>query len=153
VKGTKRKKIQLALRIHVDVAARHERLLLHADARRQSIVGLAGSAAACSSCPRSGTGSSRSHSARPCSRRRRPSLRRAAVGPPSARNDGRLRRCANHGLGLREVHVVLPRRLVLQHDLTWICTCAHRIVLAAYDASKTTGCTVARTHDSLSCSL
>jgi len=55
--------------------------------------------------------------------------------------------------GLRQVHVVLPCRLVPQHDLTWISTCAHRIVLAAYDASKTTGCTVARTHASSSCLL
>jgi hypothetical protein len=55
--------------------------------------------------------------------------------------------------GLRQVHVVLPRRLVPQHDLTWICTCAHRIVLAAYDASRTTGSTFVRTHASSSCSL
>ena len=142
VKGTKRMKTRLALRVHEDVAARHEWLLLHADARRRRVVGLAGSAAACSSCRRSGTGSSRSRSARPCSRRRHPSLWRAAAGPLSAHTGGRLR-CANDTLGLRQVHVVLPRRPVPQHDLTWICTCAHCIVLAAYDASKTTGCTVA----------
>jgi len=51
---------------------------------------------------------------------------------------------------LRHVHFVLPRLLVPQHDLTWICTCAHRIILAAHDASKTTGCTIARTHALLS---
>jgi len=33
VKGTKRMKTQLALRVHEDVAVRNERLLLHADAR------------------------------------------------------------------------------------------------------------------------
>jgi len=153
VRGTNRMKTQLALRVHEDVAARHELLLLHADTGRRRVVGLAaGSAAACSSCCRAGTCSSRSRSARPCSRRRRPSLRRAAAGPPSARTGGGLR-CANNTLGLRQVHVVLPRRLVLQHDLTWICTCAHRILLAAYDASKTTGCTIARTRASSSCSL
>jgi len=32
VKGTKRMKTQLALRVHEDVTIRHERLLLHADA-------------------------------------------------------------------------------------------------------------------------
>ena len=41
-------KTQLALRVHEDVAARHERLLLHADALRRRVVGLAGSAAVCS---------------------------------------------------------------------------------------------------------
>jgi len=34
-------KIQLALRVHEDVAARHKRLLLHADACRRRVVGLA----------------------------------------------------------------------------------------------------------------
>jgi len=75
-------------RVHEDVAVRHEQILLHADACRQSAVGLTGSAAVCSSCPRSSTSSSRSRSARPCSRRRRPSLRRAAATPPSARTAG-----------------------------------------------------------------
>ena len=36
VKGTKRMKTQLALRVHEDVAVRHERLLLHANACRQA---------------------------------------------------------------------------------------------------------------------
>jgi len=101
---------------------------------------------------RSGTGSLWSRSVWPCSRRRCPSLRRAAAGPLFARTDGRLR-CANDALSLRQDHVVLPHCLVPQHDLTWICTCAHCIVLAAYNVSKTTGCTVARTHASLSCSI
>jgi len=61
VKGTKRMKTRLALRVHEDVAVQHERLRLHADACR-------GSSAAYSSDHRSGTGSSRSHSARQCSR-------------------------------------------------------------------------------------
>ena len=145
-------KKQLALRIREDVAAQHERLLLHADARRRCVVGLAGSAAACSNCRRSGTSSLRSRSARPCSRRRRPRLQRAAAGPSSACTGGRLR-CANDTLSLRQVHVVLPRCLFLQHDLTWICACAHRLVLDAYDASKITWCTVAHTHALSSCSL
>ena len=55
------------------------------DVWQQSAVRLAGSAAASSSFCRSGTGSSRNHSARQCSRRRRPSLRRALTGPLSAR--------------------------------------------------------------------
>jgi len=83
--GMKRMKTQLTLRVHEDVAARHERLLLHADACQQSAVRLAGSAEACSSCRHYGTGSSRSHSARQCSHRRRLSLRRVLAGPPSAR--------------------------------------------------------------------
>jgi len=41
VKGTKRIKTQLALRVHEDVAARHEQLLLQADGRRRRVVGLA----------------------------------------------------------------------------------------------------------------
>ena len=40
MKGTKRMKTPLALRVHEDVAVRHERLLLHADACRQSAVRL-----------------------------------------------------------------------------------------------------------------
>jgi len=47
VKGTKRMKTQLALRVHEDVAVRHERLLLHADACRQSAVQLAGCVCVC----------------------------------------------------------------------------------------------------------
>ena len=42
VKGTKRMKTQVALRVHEDVAVRHERLRLHANACRQSAVRLAG---------------------------------------------------------------------------------------------------------------
>jgi len=38
VKETKRMKTQLALRVHEDVAARHERLLLHADADRRRVL-------------------------------------------------------------------------------------------------------------------
>jgi len=107
VKGTKRMKTQLALRVHKDVAVRHEQLLLIANAFRQSAVRLAVGvcvcvcvcvclcvnvqrvpvvvAPACSSCRRSGTGSSQSHSVRQCSRRRCPSLRRALASPLSAR--------------------------------------------------------------------
>ena len=40
MKGTKRMKTQLALRVHEDVAVRRERLLLHADACRQSAIRL-----------------------------------------------------------------------------------------------------------------
>ena len=47
VKGTKRMKTQLALRIHEDVAVRHERLRLHADACRESAVRLAGCLCVC----------------------------------------------------------------------------------------------------------
>jgi len=108
VKGTKRMKTQLALRVHEDVAVRHERLLLHADACRQSAVRLAGSSAACSSCRRSGTDSSRSHSARQCSRRRCPSLRRALPSPPSARTSV----CARFTLFS---HVVWFRSMISPH--------------------------------------
>ena len=125
VKGTKRMRTQLTLRVHEDVAVRHERLLLHADACRQSAVRLAGCvcvcvcvclcvsvqrvsvvvAVACSSCRRSGTGSLRSHSARQCSHRRCPSLRRALASPPSARTSV----CARFAFFS---HVVWFRRMI-----------------------------------------
>jgi len=47
VKGTKRMRTQLTLRVHEDVAVRHERLLLHADACPQSAVRLAGFVCVC----------------------------------------------------------------------------------------------------------
>ena len=42
VKGTKRMKTQVALRVHEDVTVRHEGLRLHANACRESAVRLAG---------------------------------------------------------------------------------------------------------------
>ena len=47
VKGTKRMKTQVALRVHEDVAVRHERLRMHASACRQSAVRLAGCVCVC----------------------------------------------------------------------------------------------------------
>ena len=47
VKGTKRMKTQVALRVHEDVTVRHERLRLHADACRESAVQLAGCVCVC----------------------------------------------------------------------------------------------------------
>jgi len=132
VKGTKRMKTQLTLRVHEDVTARHERLLLHADACRQSVVRLASSAAACSSCRHSGTGSSRSRSARQCSRQRRPSLRRAVAGPQSARTSV----CARFTLfshDLRAPH--RPRRVRRLEDHRVHCHAHPRLVVKSQRAT------------------